>query len=135
MKAIISPQKYSLCQIARGSVPLLTSVPAFCRFQQQVRPAASLVNFELFAASAGCTALFIVALWKAGWQIERLSANPLVGPQAAALAAVGSRVSAKIVEDSQWWRLVTSLFVSSGQHTSLLFSCAMKLSCTQSAVD
>lgn len=68
----------------------------------------------LLLASLASTALFILSLWRGGWEIENLSVNPLVGPNATALSQMGSRVSEKIQDQHQWWRIPSSLFVSSG---------------------
>ena len=75
----------------------------------------SLLNMLLLAASAGMVAVYILALWQGGWQIQGLSVNPMVGPSGEALSRLGSKVSAKIADQNQWWRLVTSLFASSGR--------------------
>ena len=75
----------------------------------------SLLNVLLLAASAGMVAVYILALWQGGWQIQGLSMNPMVGPSADALSRLGSKVSSKITDQNQWWRLVSSLFVSSGK--------------------
>ena len=48
------------------------------------------------------------------WQLDSLSQNPLVGPDTLALSRLGSKVGAKIQDGKQWWRIVSSLFVSSG---------------------
>ena len=74
----------------------------------------SLLNVLLLVASAGMVAVYILALWQGGWQIQGLAVNPMVGPSAEALTRLGSKVSSKMTDQNQWWRLVTSLFVSSG---------------------
>ena len=69
----------------------------------------------LLVASAGMVAVYLLALWQGGWQIQGLSVNPMVGPSAEALSRLGSKVSSKIRDQNQWWRLVTSLFINAGE--------------------
>ena len=79
----------------------------------------SLLNCLLLLTTAGYIAVFILALWKASWQIESLSVNPMIGPTYSALTHFGSLEGSKIYNNHQWWRLLTSLFVSSGALFSL----------------
>ena len=74
----------------------------------------TLLNCLLLATTIGCTVVFVLSLWQNSWDVENLSSNPLVGPSALALSRLGSRVSSKINDQHQWWRILTSLFVSSG---------------------
>ena len=79
----------------------------------------SRLNVLLLLASLGMLAVFILSLWQGDWEIQGLSVNPLVGPDAQALSQLGSKVSSKIRDNNQWWRLASSLFVSSGEPSLL----------------
>lgn len=79
----------------------------------------SRLNVLLLLASLGMLAVFILSLWQGDWEIQGLSVNPLVGPDAQALSRLGSKVSSKIRDNNQWWRLASSLFVSSGEPSLL----------------
>jgi hypothetical protein len=60
-------------------------------------------------------ATFVLALWQNDWQIEALARNPFVGPSEAALRALGSLSTADIIDRRQYWRLITSIFLCSGE--------------------
>lgn len=79
-----------------------------------IRSSWSLLAFRILV-SAAYIVLYILALWKAGWDLENINVNPLVGPNRAALAQFGSLVNSRVQQQNQWWRVPSSLFVSSGE--------------------
>ena len=58
--------------------------------------------------------LYVLALWQNHWQVDALSSNPLIGPDAVALRSLGSKDTALIQDGRQWWRLLSSLFLTAG---------------------
>lgn len=70
----------------------------------------------LYITTAGVVATFVLALWQNDWQIEVLNRNPLVGPSEAALRVLGSLSAADVIDGHQYWRLITSIFLCSGEH-------------------
>jgi len=48
------------------------------------------------------------------WAVAPLSTNPMVGVSGATLIACGARVSDLIVNDGEWWRLITAVFLHTG---------------------
>lgn len=75
----------------------------------------SLLAPLLYCLTAGQVATFVLALWQNDWQIEALARNPLVGPSEAALRSLGSLSTADIIDQRQYWRLITSIFMCSGE--------------------
>jgi membrane associated rhomboid family serine protease len=73
-------------------------------------PAVPWFSFLMFA---GCIAGFGVSLWKTGGFAE-LKDNPTLGPTADALVWAGAKVTAKIVDERQYWRLITPLWLHAG---------------------
>ena len=73
-----------------------------------------ILSLLLYAASGGTFALFVVSLWKNGWEVAPLRANPLVGASPAVLLSLGAKDGASIVDRGQWWRLFSSAFACAG---------------------
>ena len=76
----------------------------------------------LYAATAAYIILFVLALWQNHWQVDALSSNPLIGPDAMALRSLGSKDTPLIQDGHQWWRLLSSLFLTAGAG---LIGCAL----------
>ena len=107
--------------------PLLTEYLLLCRRRRRRR--CSLVAALLYITTAGVVATFVLALWQNDWQIEALSRNPLVGPSEAALRALGSLSAADVIDGRQYWRLISSIFLCSGEsrlHLCLVTSTSIR---------
>ena len=63
---------------------------------------------------ASCAAGFVFEMYKSNWKFAPWKQNPLIGPTALALVASGAKDTAKIVDDGQGWRLVTTMFLHAG---------------------
>jgi membrane associated rhomboid family serine protease len=61
-----------------------------------------------------CTIMMVVTFGVNDWSIEPLSVNPLVGPSSQTLIQVGARHSSSIVNDGQWYRLLTPMVLHAG---------------------
>ena len=61
-----------------------------------------------------CTIMLVVEFGLNDWQVEPLSVNPLIGPSAQALIDAGARDTPLIVDDGQWFRLFSPLFLHAG---------------------
>eukprot|EP00808_Paulinella_micropora_P012309 g76838.t1 len=59
-------------------------------------------------------AVFIAELAVAGWEIAPLSVNPMVGPGMFVLVQMGAKDSFLMVDEGQWWRLITPTFLHAG---------------------
>jgi membrane associated rhomboid family serine protease len=68
----------------------------------------------MLLTSAAYVALYVWALWKNDWKFEPITINPWVGPSQSALLQVGAQASSLLTVAHEWWRLVSSLFVSAG---------------------
>jgi len=58
--------------------------------------------------------MFIVSIAKNGWTIAPLKVNPMLGPEATVLADLGAKITSKIVNDGEWWRLIAPMFLHAG---------------------
>jgi len=61
-----------------------------------------------------CVIMLIVEFGLNDWKIEPLSVNPLIGPSAEAMIDAGARYTPLIVEDGQWFRIFSPLFLHAG---------------------
>jgi membrane associated rhomboid family serine protease len=61
-----------------------------------------------------CSVMLIVAFGVNDWKVAPLSVNPMIGPSAEALIAVGARDTRLIVEKGQWFRVFTPLVLHAG---------------------
>lgn len=61
-----------------------------------------------------CTILMVLEFAMGKWQMAGLKENPMFGPTAAALIASGARQTEKIVQDGEWYRLLTPLLLHAG---------------------
>ena len=70
--------------------------------------------FFTYIVMAVCTACLIWSIQANGWKVESISLNPMIGPSAQTLIYVGAKQTSLIVNDNQWWRLVTPIFLHAG---------------------
>ena len=61
-----------------------------------------------------CTFMMIVVFSMNNWKIEPLKVNPLIGPSAKVLIDAGARVTSLIVNEGQWFRLISPLVLHAG---------------------
>ena len=61
-----------------------------------------------------CTIMMLVTFAKNGWRFEPLNVNPLAGPSPETLIDVGARYSTLIVNEGQWYRLLSPMFLHAG---------------------
>jgi len=61
-----------------------------------------------------CTVMFLVSLSKNGWRVAPLSVNPMLGPDSSVLASLGAKISWRIVDNGEWWRLIAPMFLHAG---------------------
>lgn len=61
-----------------------------------------------------CTVMMIVIFSLNNWKIEPLSVNPLIGPSAEVLIEAGARETSLIVNEGQWFRLISPLVLHAG---------------------
>eukprot|EP00475_Leptophrys_vorax_P032083 TRINITY_DN4917_c0_g1_i1.p1 TRINITY_DN4917_c0_g1~~TRINITY_DN4917_c0_g1_i1.p1 ORF type:complete len:493 (-),score=109.34 TRINITY_DN4917_c0_g1_i1:31-1509(-) len=58
--------------------------------------------------------VFVLTMWVANWQFESVNVNPLYGPSISVLATMGAKITTNIVQQHEWWRLLTSMFLHAG---------------------
>jgi len=61
-----------------------------------------------------CTILMIASIGRNGWEVENLSENPMIGPSAQTLIEMGAKDTERIVQDGEWWRLLTAMLLHAG---------------------
>jgi membrane associated rhomboid family serine protease len=61
-----------------------------------------------------CSVMMVVVIGLNGWKFAPLDVNPLFGPSAQALLDAGARQTALIVDDGQWFRIFTPIFLHAG---------------------
>lgn len=61
-----------------------------------------------------CTIMLIVTFSLNDWKVEPLSVNPLIGPSAEVLIQAGARDTSLIVNEGQWFRLISPLVLHAG---------------------
>jgi len=61
-----------------------------------------------------CTVLLITSIALNGWKVEPLNENPMIGPSADTLVKMGAKVTEKIVNENQGWRLLSSTVLHAG---------------------
>jgi membrane associated rhomboid family serine protease len=61
-----------------------------------------------------CTGCLILSIGVNGWKIESLTVNPMIGPSAQTLIDVGAKKTSLIVNDNEWFRLFSPMFLHAG---------------------
>jgi len=61
-----------------------------------------------------CTVCLIVSIGLNGWTIEPLTQNPMIGPSAQVLIQMGAKQTSLIVNDGEWYRVFTPMFLHAG---------------------
>jgi membrane associated rhomboid family serine protease len=61
-----------------------------------------------------CTICLIVSIGVNGWRVEPLTVNPMIGPSAQSLIDMGAKKTSLIVNDAEWYRLFTPMFLHAG---------------------
>ncbi|KAL7565725.1 hypothetical protein ACA910_005419 [Epithemia clementina (nom. ined.)] len=70
--------------------------------------------YVTYTLMAICTVMLLVEFGVNGWSVEPLSVNPLIGPSADTLIRLGALDTGKIVNDGQWFRLLTPVLLHAG---------------------
>lgn len=55
-----------------------------------------------------CSGIMVASIAVNGWTVESLDVNPMVGPSADTLILMGAKEATQIVNELEWWRLLTS---------------------------
>jgi len=61
-----------------------------------------------------CTVLLAASMWMNEWKFEPMSENPTLGPSAQVLIKLGAKDTDLIVNDGEYYRLVTAMFLHAG---------------------
>lgn len=70
--------------------------------------------FFTYTIMTVCTICLIVSIGINGWRVEPLTVNPMIGPSAQTLIDVGAKKTSLIVNDGEWFRLFTPMFLHAG---------------------
>eukprot|EP00555_Chaetoceros_dichaeta_P010527 CAMPEP_0198255872 /NCGR_PEP_ID=MMETSP1447-20131203/5911_1 /TAXON_ID=420782 /ORGANISM="Chaetoceros dichaeta, Strain CCMP1751" /LENGTH=622 /DNA_ID=CAMNT_0043942361 /DNA_START=191 /DNA_END=2059 /DNA_ORIENTATION=- len=70
--------------------------------------------FFTYGVMLVCTVCLVVSIGLNGWTVEPLVVNPMIGPSAQTLIAVGAKQTSLIVEDNEWYRLFTPMLLHAG---------------------
>ena len=70
--------------------------------------------FFTYLAMFVCTIMMFVVFAMNDWKVEPLNVNPLIGPSAKVLIDAGARVTPLIVNEGQWYRLLSPLVLHAG---------------------
>lgn len=68
----------------------------------------------LWVITAAQVAMFIAAFRLNDWKFEKLDVNPLIGFSARSYSKLGGTSHPQIVEEHEWWRIATSVFINAG---------------------
>jgi membrane associated rhomboid family serine protease len=61
-----------------------------------------------------CTGCLVLSIGVNDWKIEPLTENPMIGPSAQTLIDVGAKKTSLIVNDGEWYRLFSPMFLHAG---------------------
>jgi membrane associated rhomboid family serine protease len=61
-----------------------------------------------------CSVMLLVEFGLGNWTVAPISGNPMIGPSAQAMIDSGARVTPLIVEQGQWFRIFSPLFLHAG---------------------
>lgn len=81
---------------------------------RRARSCFTLTTLLLLCLSAAYCTLYVLTIWQTGWAFADLRVNPLVGGSPAALMALGAQTASSLVNNHQWWRLLSSQFINAG---------------------
>jgi membrane associated rhomboid family serine protease len=61
-----------------------------------------------------CTIMLVISIAMNGWKLEKLSANPMLGPSFDVLLDLGALMTERIVDYNEWHRLVMPVILHAG---------------------
>ncbi len=61
-----------------------------------------------------CSIMLVVEFGVNDWKIEPLNVNPMIGPSKDTLITLGARDTERIVNDNEWYRIVTPMVLHAG---------------------
>ena len=70
--------------------------------------------FFTFIILCICTGFMLASIALNGWKIEPFSANPMIGPSAETLVAMGAKDSYLIVREGELWRIFSPMVLHAG---------------------
>ena len=70
--------------------------------------------FFTYFTMAICTVCLIVSFGLNNWTIDSVTNNPMIGPKASVLILMGAKYTPKIVNENQWFRIFTAMFLHAG---------------------
>lgn len=70
--------------------------------------------FFTYIALALCTGFLFASIGVNNWKVEPFSVNPMIGPSAQTLVAMGAKDSMLIVEGKEIWRLLSPMVLHAG---------------------
>mmetsp|Transcript_21802 Transcript_21802/g.43798 ORF Transcript_21802/g.43798 Transcript_21802/m.43798 type:complete len:670 (+) Transcript_21802:268-2277(+) len=70
--------------------------------------------FFTFLIVSACTAMMFTSFLVNDWRFEPISVNPMLGPSAETLLRLGAKDSYLIVQESEIWRLVSTMVLHAG---------------------
>lgn len=82
---------------------------------QPRRPHYPSVHLPLYVIAGLYLGSFVYALAKNNWGVANLQENPFIGPPASIWHDLGAVSTASLLDGGQYWRLLTSLFLSPGE--------------------
>jgi len=70
--------------------------------------------YFIYFVMVTCVVYFICTMAVNDWQFEPLVDNPVIGPSSQTLLDCGAKQYNLMVEDGEWWRLISSMFMHGG---------------------
>jgi membrane associated rhomboid family serine protease len=70
--------------------------------------------FFTYTFMTASVALMVIAFHKNDWKVEEMKVNPMVGPSSEVLLELGALEGRLMIENSQWWRLLSPMFLHAG---------------------
>lgn len=61
-----------------------------------------------------CTIMMVVEFGLGGWKVAPMSENPMIGPSPEALIRAGARYTPLIIDEGQWFRIFSPIFLHAG---------------------
>ena len=109
--------------------PLLAATGTYTRPLKTTPPSSSYCAWAEFEASKKigfnrpfftyfilivCTCVLIASIGVNGWAVEPININPMIGPSAETLVQMGAKQTSLIVNDEEWFRLVSPMVLHAG---------------------